>query len=1370
MTTSLANKIETWAEFEELVRTSSSHLPQDYQKRIEFELYELNKQGLNGLWLEYIATDAKFDSNPNNLLIPWVLQMLTDMTDPMTLRTSPCLVSTSYDEVAAYVEEHGEPPHDFLKDSDVPDIDIDCLPAARDPIKDYAIRRYGDGDSLSDLQVCSVGTWQTYKFKMAIQDAATALGYMHRKEAEKLTSNLPEDLDNLKPGGFATCKGIITNDAGEHKECGHKHYKYQCPKCGSEITDAPTLERLLKENEELNKFAIQYPSVIAYAAKMVGRIRNMGMHAGALIIANSKLLGNIPLGKNKADGPWVSMWSEGSNQQLSKCGYIKWDILGLKTLEYIYDCCRMIRVNRGISFGIPQEIEGYGGCYELSGLDEVDPEAGYCGKFYGPDGVEHEIRYNDSHTYKLINTQRTDTIFQFDTSLAKSILADASEGDGVSDPHQLTLLNALGHPGPMQSIPKILANRDDPSQSWKEELKSRSPIMYDILKTTYGHVCFHETTKITKSNGQECYITDIKAGDTVFSVDEDRNININEVECCGPTYFGDGLCITLSNGYKFIVTDNHDVPTYDGVLDACDLRVGDLLGVPKSLSVDVDKKFENCVDWLGDPEDAAYLIGFLVGDGSLSGSGVSICCGNDPNITNILEDFISKSFKPINIHKYWHCRSWYLQLSTGVKKEKNFDIRTFVDNMDWWQEAYSSYSGQDISEFIGKSAWWTYKRIRELGIDVTGSSKNPWKSKFIDTIDYLGLRCSVYHKRIPHQILSASRQIRQYFLAGLIESDGHLSENDESCYVSSINDDLLDDIRCLCTSLGIGTHFSEHHRIYIWDTKELESAINDKLLFKSFNKSLTSGSHSYYVSKYEFHRLFKDSGLSQRKFACVYGIARSHFRNNSSLISKNVADKIGVSTGDLNYVKVTRIDRVTGQYFWNLSVKNDHSVIANGVYLKQCYQEQLTALWQRLAGFSATEAQAARKDIAKKKIHKLPAIKEKWVRGATKTLGADFANDYWSVLETFGRYAFNRSHGVAYAAIIAYRCTWFKAHFFPEWIASVLSTCDPKKAPRYISMARAEGWRPTDITNIGRPPAEGYEKFDIIPVDINNLSPNFSVIGNVVSVGMLSIKGIGESDRAVAEMDAHFESLDDFVAKTNAGKTLVERLIRLGAFEKIPGHSNSRALWYYYSYTHKKLSTAERRELYPKLLQASGWTPEKIEDERDRQVDAYRELYPKKKEQNYPKKVTEWMPADKHDLSTFCEMFEDYKIAEIITFEDEYLGYHLSNPLLMYDTRANRDIDGCIEDCMVNKPAFLECIIVEVNRGATQKGDPYCRLNVADGRQTTTVFIWSNNLDRINPALLRKGVAVMIPVGYQPKRKSFTMLKDNVIIPLNRKD
>ncbi len=485
-------KIEIWQQFKDTVIAKSENLSEQHRTRIEFELYELNKQGLNGLWIEYYNSNAKFDSNPNNLLVPWVLGMLVDNTDPLLSRKTDCLTTTHYEQVAKYVESHGSMPHDFLKDSDVPDIDIDCLPTARDAIKEYAIERYGDGSDLKDLQVCSVGTWQTYKFKMALQDAATALGLMHRKEIEKITANLPEDLDSLKPGGLGTCKGSITDETGKTRECGTKHVKFQCPKCGSELTDAPTLGRLVHEHEALKKLAEEHPSIVTYATRMVGRIRSLGMHAGALVIANSKLLGKIPLAKTKDDGPWVSMWSEGGNQQLSKCGYIKWDILGLKTLEYIYSCCMMIFTNRGIRFGIPQEIEGYGGCYELSGLDEVDPEAGHCGKFYDQEGVEHLIRYDDAATYKLINAQQTDTIFQFDTSLAKSILSDASEGEGVHDPHILALLNACGHPGPMSMIPKALANRDDLTQSWKEDLRRIHPIMEEVLSPTLGIIVFQE--------------------------------------------------------------------------------------------------------------------------------------------------------------------------------------------------------------------------------------------------------------------------------------------------------------------------------------------------------------------------------------------------------------------------------------------------------------------------------------------------------------------------------------------------------------------------------------------------------------------------------------------------------------------------------------------------------------------------------------------------------------------------------------------------------------------------------------------------------------------------------------------------------------
>ena len=919
---SVLTKIETWNDFCVLSRERSNHLPDVYKKRLEFELFEVNKQGLNTIWIDYYNNQSKFDSNPNNLVLPWVLGLLINPLDPISSRQTEMLCTTRYQDVSNYINKYGNHPVDFIKDSDVPDIDIDCLPEARDSIKEYAIRKYGKDSSLANLQVASVGTWQTYKLKAAIQDAAAATGTVYRTETKRLTSELPEDLDLMKPGGYGKCKGKDSNN-GEIKECGFKHKELVCPKCGSDVTESPTIAKLIHDFPELAKFATEYPKVLDYATRMVGRIRNMGMHAGALIIANQPLLGKIPLAKNGKDGQFVTMWSEGSNQQLSKCGYIKWDILGLKTLAYIYDAIKLIVDNRQIKFGIPQEIEGYGGCYELSGLDEINPEENCCGKFYTSDGEEHIIKYDDAATFSLFNNQMTDTIFQFDTPLAKRILSDASVGTGVNNHEILTLLNAMGHPGPMQSIPDALKNRDDVTQSWRERLRKIHPIMEEVLSTTLG--------------------------------------------------------------------------------------------------------------------------------------------------------------------------------------------------------------------------------------------------------------------------------------------------------------------------------------------------------------------------------------------VCVY-------------------------------------------------------------------QEQLTALWQRLAGFSATEAQLARKDIAKKRVDKLKKIKEKWIAGASKTLGEKFATEYWDVLETFGRYAFNRSHAIAYCAVIAYRCAWFKAHFFPEWIAAVLSRCDVKKIPRYIAMAKTEGWRPTPITKLGKNPDEKYNDFSVIAFDINKLTPNFSVIGNILTVGILSVKGIGESDKSICDVKGPFVDIDDFIERTKAGKTVIERLVRLKAFAVLKNHDNSFALLQYYYYKYKKMDTKSRNAITEALKEQQGWNRASIAAEISRQKEEYFNMYPKRKK--VPPKFDKWEPDVEITIDEFNKLYpNDYKTTEILAFEKEYLGYNLSNPLSVYKTNSRRTILAAIEAYDQKIESAIEVIIIEKHIGVTaQKETPYCRLEVTDGVSTSTVFIWKNSLDIIRPDLLNKGQAVMIPVKYQPVRKSFSMINGKVMIPLIKKD
>jgi hypothetical protein len=505
-----------------------------YEERLKFEIAEVEKQGAELIWVNRYSEGKKFLSNPNNLVLPWVLGMVDD--DPIVARKTPMLNTVRAAKVLEFKDANGFIPHDLIKDPDSPDIDIDCLPAARDPLKEFAIKTYGSNHNDGYGSVCSVGTWQTYKFKSALIDSAVALGYMGRgtqqtkagvkrkgtksvddlgvtvdmeeaklEKAEQITKLLPDDVDDLKEGGLAPCKAILPSG----KECGHlygsKKGELKCPKCWADRnvestdTDGPTFAKLFEEHEPLRRFydscekrrvELQaewdkqrlenpeleervYPPIFDVALNLIGRIRNMGMHAGAIIITNRPLYGNVPMAKTGSKGFWTSMWTEGRNTQLSKFGYIKWDLLGLKTLEYIFKACQLIEENRGISFG-----------KNMEGMEYNNPRLRHAGFYYDGNGEKHFINMDDPHALRLANEQKTDGVFQFDTDLAKSILANQSYCF-----EDLMLFNAMGHPGPMASIPDAVRNRDDGRKTWQKRLH---PVILDVLKDTYGVIVYQE--------------------------------------------------------------------------------------------------------------------------------------------------------------------------------------------------------------------------------------------------------------------------------------------------------------------------------------------------------------------------------------------------------------------------------------------------------------------------------------------------------------------------------------------------------------------------------------------------------------------------------------------------------------------------------------------------------------------------------------------------------------------------------------------------------------------------------------------------------------------------------------------------------------
>lgn len=880
-----------------------------YHDRLRFEIEEIDKQGANAYWLGLIQSQKRFKTNPNGLLLPWVLGIVDN--DPIKDRIEPLLCTSRASKVKEHREIHGKIPSDLIKDQDMPDIDLDCLPEARDPIKEYAMQKYGIGLNADGYgPVCSVGTWQTYKFKSAIMDVSRALNAVDQSEVYELTTKLPEDVDNLRDGGYASCKSkIIDNATGSEKECGQIHNASQCPSCGSADTETPTLGKLLVEYENLSAFNRKYPIVIEYAVKLVGRIRNMGMHAGALIIADRSLYGNIPMAKNSGRGYWVSMWTEGRNTQLSKFGYCKWDVLGLKTLEYIFRCSKLIEQNRGISFG-----------HNAEGWNDIDPTQNRAGHYFDGTGQKRYIALNDEHALRLANEQKTDAVFQFDTELAKSILSH-----GVRNFSDLMLLNAMGHPGPMASIPEAVANRDDTHKRWRLRLH--------------------------------------------------------------------------------------------------------------------------------------------------------------PDILSVLED--------------------------------------------------------------------------------------------------------------------------------------------------------------------------------------------------------------------------------------TYGVI--------------------------------------------------------------VYQEQLQALWQKLAGFTAPEAQEARKAVAKKWTHKLKPIKQKWLEGSAGTLGQAEAEEWWTKMETFGRYAFNRSHAVAYC-LMAYRCLWLKAHFAPEFWAAVMSDCHPDKLVRYMSVARAEDWQPTDITYSGTfNPKTWANGVKFGTLNINNLTVNYTVTGDVVNQGLIGIKKVGEKAAELFEGKGEYDSIDAFVASGEGkrNKIALERFIKLGAFASCDGHQNSQALWMYYQYKYCSGNAAIKKEIRTMLLLKEGWDEKTIMAERLRQSQEFKRAFPKRK---VPQKILNWSPKPDDSMQRIMALYpNDYTHAQKLEFQKEFLGYYLDSPLELFHLKGGCTIKHAKEYGAEGEDVGLEVMILEkalLNTKAQEGRDPsqYLKLLVTDGIQRATVFMWSNELSRQDPSLLVPGVGVRIKASYDKQRNSFTMCRGTNLVRLRLKD
>lgn len=206
------------------------------------------------------------------------------------------------------------------------------------------------------------------------------------------------------------------------------------------------------------------------------------------------------------------------------------------------------------------------------------------------------------------------------------------------------------------------------------------------------------------------------------------------------------------------------------------------------------------------------------------------------------------------------------------------------------------------------------------------------------------------------------------------------------------------------------------------------------------------------------------------------------------------------------------------------------------------YQEQVMQLTRSLAGFTRGESDNVRKAMGKKIAKMMDELEVKFLDGCEreKTLDKDTAKNLWEKFKEFAKYAFNKSHAIAYS-IIANQCAYLKANYPAEFLAASMSSNlnDTDQMAKFFDDAKSN----FNIT--------------IVPPDINESESLFTVRDGKIIYGLAALKGVGTmaTDLIVAERNARgkFKNLTDF-AKRCAGimnKRILEAFARVGVLDSL---------------------------------------------------------------------------------------------------------------------------------------------------------------------------------------------------------------------------
>jgi DNA polymerase-3 subunit alpha len=294
----------------------------------------------------------------------------------------------------------------------MPDFDIDFCQDGRDRVIDYVKRKYG-ADSVSQIV-----TFGTMAAKAVVRDVGRVLEWSYSR-ADELAKLIP-----FQPGKTVTLQRKTPDSDQSH-------------------IHAREVEPQIDEREANDEETRQ---LLELAMQLEGCVRNVGMHAGGVLIAPGKLTDFCPLySQTGADGGVVSQLDK---DDVEAIGLVKFDFLGLTTLTILDWTLRFIR--------------------------RLDPESRIA---------LEALPLDDKSSYRVFASANTTAVFQFESRGMRDLLKRARP-DRFED---LIALVSLYRPGPMDLIPDFIDRKHGRSR-----VEYLDPRLEPILGPTYGIMVYQE--------------------------------------------------------------------------------------------------------------------------------------------------------------------------------------------------------------------------------------------------------------------------------------------------------------------------------------------------------------------------------------------------------------------------------------------------------------------------------------------------------------------------------------------------------------------------------------------------------------------------------------------------------------------------------------------------------------------------------------------------------------------------------------------------------------------------------------------------------------------------------------------------------------